>query len=87
MENQDIKEWYIKEYSTDTLGQELNHNITFYDLFETLDNYKNIYKFLGVNDSIVRGRIFKKLSQVMNVDYKYIYEQWLKCEVEIPSII
>lgn len=80
MENQDIKEWYIKEYSTDTLGQELNNNITFYGLFEILDNYKNVYKFLGVGDNVIRGRIFKKLAQIMNVDYDYIYQQWLKCE-------
>lgn len=79
MENQDIKEWYIKEYSTDELGQKLNH-ITFYDLFTALDNYKNIYKCLGVSDSEVRGRIFRKLAEIMRVDYGCIYEKWLRCE-------
>ena len=80
MENQNIKQWYKKEYSTDTLGQELNNNITFYGLFETLDNYQNTHKFLGVSDSVIRERIFAKLAQIMNVDYDCIYEQWLECE-------
>ena len=29
-------------------------------------------------DTIVRERIFIKLAEIMNVDYDYIYEQWLK---------
>lgn len=73
-----IKEWYVKEYPTDELGVELNAEITFYDLFVVLDTYKNVYKALNVWDSIVRERVFTKLAEIMNVDYDYIYEQWLK---------
>ena len=73
-----IKEWYVKEYPTDELGVELNGEITFYDLFVVLDNYKSVYEALNVWDSIVRERVFGKLSEIMQVDYDYIYEQWLK---------
>lgn len=73
-----IKEWYIKEYPTDELGVEINNNITFYDLFVVLDTYKDVYEALNVWDSIVRERVFNKLAEIMNVDYGYIYEQWLK---------
>lgn len=73
-----IKEWYVKEYPTDELGAELNNEITFYDLFVVLDNYKGVYEALNVWDSIVRERVFSKLAEIMRVDYDYVYEQWLK---------
>lgn len=71
-----IKEWYIKEYPTDELGVEIDDDVTFEDLFESLD--KNVYETLGVGDTIIRERTFDKLAKVMNVDYDYIYKQWLK---------
>ena len=73
-----IKEWYIKEYPTDELGVEINNEITFEDLFVVLDTYKDVYEALNVWDSIARERVFSKLADIMNVDYDYIYEQWLK---------
>lgn len=73
-----IKEWYVKEYPTDELGVEINNEITFYDLFVVLDTYKDVYEALNVWDSIVRERVFSKLAEIMNVDYDYIYEQWLR---------
>ena len=73
-----IKDWYIKEYPTDELGVEINNKITFNDLFIVLDTYKDVYEALGVWDSIVRERVFDKLSKIMNVDYDYIFSQWLK---------
>ena len=33
-----IKDWYIKTYPTDEVGEELNRSATFYDLFEALEN-------------------------------------------------
>lgn len=72
-----IKEWYVKEYPTDELGVELDNEITFYDLFVVLDNYKDVYKALNVWDSIVRERVFGKLAEIMQVDYDCIYTQWM----------
>ena len=79
MENK-IKEWYIKNYSNDSLGQEIKENATFYDLFNALDRRKDIYDFLGVGDSIIRERVFQELANLMQVDYNYIYDQWLLCD-------
>lgn len=76
-ENSKVKEWYLKEYSTDELGKEIKDDITFYDIFYALDTYKDIYETIGVGDSVIRERIFMKLAEIMKVDYNYIYNQWL----------
>lgn len=74
-----VKEWYRGEYSTDDLVEEIKDTVTFEDIFEALDNYEDIYEVIGNGiDSIVRERIFNKLATLMEVDYDYIYDQWLK---------
>lgn len=73
-----VKEWYKGEYPTDNLGDRIKEDTTFYDIFYALDNYKDIYDIIGVTDSLVRERIFEKLATLMEVDYDYIYDQWLK---------
>ena len=74
-----IKEWYMQEYPTDEVGETLNEESTFKDLYEALDNYEDIYDILGGEaDSIVRERCFGKLAEIMQVGYDYIYEQWIK---------
>jgi len=77
-QNTKVKSWYMMEYPTDTLGKEINSRITFDDVFRALDSYKDIYKLLGVDDSVVRERIFEKLAEIMGVSYDYVYQQWLK---------
>ena len=79
-----IKEWYLKEYSSDSLGNQLLDGTTFYDLFYALDRKKDIYTTLfgsgELGDSLIRERVFEKLAEIMGVDYNYIYEQWLLCD-------
>lgn len=73
----DIRDWYLLEFSEDRLGEELNEGMTFADLFHELDRGKDIYLFLGGVDSVIRERVFTKLAELMEVDYKYVYDQWL----------
>lgn len=73
-----IKEWYRKVYSTDSEGEKINEKVTFGDLFDCLDNYQDVYKCIGVNDSIIRERCFDALAKIINTPYSYIYDQWLK---------
>ena len=73
-----IKEWYLKTYPTDELGEELNGRATFYDLFEALDNYQDVYNLFGIGDTIIRERIFEKLAEIMECPYEEIYNQWLR---------
>jgi hypothetical protein len=69
-----IKDWYIKNYPTDELGEELNE-ITFEELWN--EDYKkyNIYQVMGVSDSIVRERLFEHLAEIKGVDYDVVYRK------------
>ena len=72
--DQNVKNWYVDKYPTDTLGQDINEEITFNDVIDGIENGKDIYDILGVNDSIVRERIFDFISRYGKVD---VYNKWL----------
>lgn len=82
IQNTMVRVWYTENYPEDELGTDIREGLSFYDLYETLDNYMNVYTVLGVDDSIVRERVFDKLSELMDVDYDYIYQQWLQTKDE-----
>ena len=71
-----IKDWYTENYPTDDLGFEINPSATFEGLFKELDRYRDVYRYIGVSDSVIRERVFEKLAEVMECDYDYIYDQW-----------
>ena len=77
---QTIKEFYLSNYPADELGNEIYANATFKGLFHILDTYEDVYKYIGIADSIIRERIFEKLANEMGVDYNEIYNQWLLAE-------
>ena len=72
-----IREYYLETYPTDELGIEINSEATFEGLFRELDNYGDVYEYIGVGDSIIRERCFEKLADIMNVSYDEVYSQWL----------
>jgi len=69
-----IKDWYTNEYKTDEMGQEITENLTFE---EVINQEQYIYFLLGVNDSVIRERVFEKLSELTNTNYNIIYNRWL----------
>ena len=77
-----IKDWYTKIYPKDDLGEELNDAKTFEDLWNGINNNKNIYHILGVGDSIIRERLFEHLAEIKGVEYKVIYNKWLESDDE-----
>lgn len=86
-----IKQWYEETYPSDSESQYMRDDKTFrdalflltsndyYDLSLDLDFYDEI---LGDVDSVVRERVFDKLAEILGVDYKAVYDAWLK---EIPN--
>jgi hypothetical protein len=77
---QTIKEFYLSNYPTDEVGNEIDANATFKGLFHILDTYEDVYKYISIADSIIRERIFEKLANEMGIDYNIIYNQWLLAE-------
>lgn len=71
-------DFYRVRYPDDTemIGQ-INRNATFQDAFECLQAGFNFYAFLGVDDSLVRERIFDALATLMGCPYEHVYYQWL----------
>ena len=77
--NELIKEFYAKAYPTDDMVDEMDNSITFQQLLNELikGNGDNIYGIIGVDDSLIRERVFLRLSEIMNIEYEYIYNLWL----------
>ena len=72
-----IKWWYIANYPTDDLGKSLDRDATFEGLFFTLANGEDVYRYIGVGDSVIRERLFEKLADITGFDYDYIYDLWM----------
>ena len=73
-----LKEFYLENYPTDELGLELNETPTFPGLLNQLIIGGDVYRYIGVGDSIIRERLFEKLAESMEVSYDYVYKLWLK---------
>lgn len=73
-----VKKWYKENFEDDELGEELNENVTFYDVLEALQKGKDVYEVFGVGDSVVRERIFERLSKLCGVTYEEIYYLWIE---------
>lgn len=71
-----IKKFYCEAFPTDELGSELNPTATFDNLWVVIRGGL-FYEYIGVFDSVVRERIFEKLSELTGHPYDYIYQEWL----------
>jgi len=69
-----IKNYYLSAFPSDNLGEEINANATFDGLF---NNITEPYSYIGVEDSIVRERVFDKLATINGVPYSDIYNLWI----------
>ena len=75
--NKKIKSWYMKTYPTDDMGKDIRDEITFKSLWNMMHQGYDVYEVLDVYDSVVRERVFEKLSQILGVDYDVVYNKWL----------
>lgn len=77
----EMKKWYETTFADDKEAvEDMSSKATFQDLFDVLDTYKDIYKEFNISDSVVRERLFTELALIIEMDYDYIYDQWLKGE-------
>ena len=76
--NPNVRDWYVKEFPTDSLGSAIREGVTFLDVAAALNTGRKVYGVLGVGDSVVRERVFSKLAEIFSVPYEKIYEIWLK---------
>ena len=72
-----IKQFYLKNHPTDELGKEINPDATFAGLIETIKSGRNVYDFIGVDDSVVRERLFLKVCEIVDWKYKKLFNLWL----------
>ena len=72
-----VREFYVKNYPSDDLGIGINPEATFDGLVQTLNRCGDVYEYLNVYDSIIRERLFEKLSLILNCEYEVIYQRWL----------
>lgn len=73
-----IREYYLRNFPTDDLGLELNETPTFAGLLNQLIVSGDVYRYIGVGDSLIRERLFAKLAEELEVSYEYVYNLWLK---------
>lgn len=73
-----VKDWYLSSFEIDNLGNEISEDATFADVMKCLEEHKDFYDCIGVEDSVIRERIFKKLAEILNVEPLVVYYQWLK---------
>ena len=72
-----IKEFYLNKYPNDKVGEELNENATFVGLLNCLYGGNDVYEYIGEGDSLIRERLFEKLSMLINKPYDYVWDLWL----------
>ena len=72
-----IRQYYLETYPTDDLGLELNETPTFAGLLNQLIVGGDVYRYIGVADSVIRERLFERLANELEVGYDYVYDLWL----------
>lgn len=83
--HQNIRDWYTAAFPTDELGAKIK-GVTFSDLAESMNRGEDIYETLGVDDSILRERVFDRIATILEVDYDAIYYKWLDGD-KAPDIV
>ena len=73
-----IREFYLEAYPTDELGLELNETPTFAGLLNQSIVGGDVYRYIGVADSVIRERLFERLAEELEVSYDYVYGLWIK---------
>ena len=71
-----IRDWYIRAFPSDELGYRINPLATFAGAVKCMADGGDIYKYLGVGDSLVRENVFSKIAAITGVDFDAVYDLW-----------
>lgn len=71
-----VKEWYKSAFPLDDESENIEADLTFYDVAKSLDDGN--YKSVADGDTFIRERIFNELKDVLRVQYEDIYDKWLE---------
>lgn len=84
-----IRNWYHAKYPKDVDGRlwlkrKLDFSDLAYDLATIRDDFDFYKEYMqeGCADSIVRERIFSELANLLETDYRVIYDAWLYDDIE-----
>lgn len=73
-----VLDFYMSLYPNDEEGKNINPNLTFANLLMDMKRGVGFYDMVGVEDSIIRKRIFAVLADLYaNNDYGEIYDLWV----------
>jgi hypothetical protein len=72
-----IKEFYTTNYPDDKLGLEINKTNSLAGLWNELLAGGDLYEYIGVKNSVIRERLFKKLADDIGESYDYVYNLWI----------
>ena len=73
----ELRTWYMWMYPTDDCGRYISKDATFGGLYMTLIKGEDVYDYIGEGDSVIRERLFTRLSDILEEDYAVIYDLWL----------
>jgi hypothetical protein len=71
-----IRNYYVNEFPSDELGLEINPEANFESLGLAIKG-DLVYEYIGVSDSVIRERLFEKLSELTGRTYDSIYNEWI----------
>lgn len=75
--DKNVKAWYIDTYH-DEAEQDIDDNITFEEVYHALKMGDDFSETIGVDDDVIRERIFEELSNLYMVSYDDIFTMWLQ---------
>lgn len=72
-----VKNDYMENFPTDDMGEHINETVSYYDIYMGMAEGKDVYDMLNVGDSLIRERVFRRLSELLETEYETIYYLWL----------
>lgn len=74
-----VRKWYMEAYPNDEYGSELTPGVTFEQAYFSLmyGGGDRFYNRLNVADTLIRERIFEKMTEIFHRDYDHFYDLML----------